>query len=105
MRFVRCRYRGFAMFGGMAWSTARKGSEEALAQAALEHALALRRQPGCIGAWVLRERNTRAQVALSIFASEDAFNQATAATRSVIAAHHPERLVEGAFIFRLFDVD
>lgn len=96
---------GVAMFGGMATGTARKGSEEALAQAALEHAKALRQQPGCVGAWVLRERNTRTQVSLSIFTSEDAFNHGTEATKAVIAGRHPERLVEGAFSFRLFDVD
>ena len=93
------------MFGAMALSTAKEGNEEALARAALEHAQALRRQPGCVGAWVLRERATRAQVSLSIFATEEAFNSATLATRPVIAEHHPERLVDGAFSFRVFDVD
>ena len=105
MRLIHCVNGGFGMFGGMALSTAKEGSEEALAQAALEHAQALRRQPGCVGAWVLRERATRAQVSLSIFATEEAFNEAAEATRSVIAGHHPERLVEGAFSFRVFDVD
>ncbi len=89
----------------MALGTAKEGNEEALAQAALEHAEALRRQPGCVGAWVLRERATRAQVSLSIFVTEEAFNAATKATVSVIAGHHPERLVEGAFSFRLFDIE
>ncbi len=93
------------MFGGMALSTAKEGSEEALAQAALDHARALRRQPGCVGAWVLRERATRAQVSLSLFASEEAFYEAAKATRTVIAEHHPERMVEGTFSFRVFDVD
>lgn len=93
------------MFGGMALSTAKEGREAALAQAALEHAEALRRQPGCVGAWVLRERATRAQVSLSIFATEEAFHEAARATRSVIAGHHTERLVEGGFSFRVFDVD
>ncbi len=92
------------MFGGMALSTAKRGSEEALAEAALDHARALRNQPGCVGAWVLRERNTRAQVSMSIFDSEEAFNHATEATSSVISSHHPEKLIEGAFSFRLFDV-
>lgn len=93
------------MFGGMASGTAKKGNEQALAQAALEHAQALRRQLGCVGAWVLHERASRAQISLSIFATEEAFNEAARATRPVIAAHHPERLVEGAFDFRVFDVD
>ncbi len=93
------------MFGGMALSTAKEGCESALAQAALDHAQILRQQPGCVGAWVLRERATRAQVALSIFATEEAFNEAARATAPVIAAHHPERLIEGTFSFRLFDVE
>lgn len=93
------------MFGAMASGTARKGSEMSLARAALEHAEALRRQPGCVGAWVLRERNSRAQVSLSIFVSEGAFQQAAEATRPVIASHHPERLVEEEFSFRVFDVE
>ena len=93
------------MFGAMALSTAKEGSEHKLAQAAREHAEALRQQPGCVGAWVLRERSSRAQVALSIFDSEASFQRATAATMPVIAAHQPEKLVEGRFVVRLFDVD
>ena len=93
------------MFAGMALSMAKEGSEEALAQAALDHARALRQQPGCVGAWVLRERTTRGQVALSIFESENTFSEAAKVTSPVIAKHHPELLVEGAFTFRVFDVE
>ena len=93
------------MFGAMALSTAKEGSEKELARAALDHARALREQSGCVGAWVFRERNTRAQVALSIFDSEDSFKRAAAATVSVIASRHPERLVIGEFSYRVFDVD
>lgn len=93
------------MFAGMAVGTAKNGMEEALARAAREHAEALRQQPGCVGAWILHERATRSQVSLSIFTTEDAFNAAVAATRSVIAAHDPQRLVEGSFSYRVYDVD
>lgn len=93
------------MFAGMAVGTAKDGMEEELARAAQAHAEALRQQPGCVGAWVLHERGTRSQVSFSIFTTEDAFNAAAAATRSVIAAHHPEQLVEGSFNYREFDAD
>jgi heme-degrading monooxygenase HmoA len=92
------------MFAAMAMSTAKAGSEEALAQAALDHARALRQQPGCVMAYVLQERGTSAQVSLSIFETEEAFERGMEATRSVIAKHGIERLRDGASTFRLFDV-
>jgi heme-degrading monooxygenase HmoA len=92
------------MFGAMAMSTAKSGSEEALAQAALDHARALREQPGCVAAYVLQERGSAAQVSLSIFESEEAFERGMEATRSVIASRHIERFRAGPSSFRLFDV-
>ena len=92
------------MFCGMATNTARKGGEEKLVLAAIEHAAALRQQPGCIAAYVLTERDGPTQVSLSIFESEDAFYRGVDATRSVITKHHLEQILEGPSSFRLFDV-
>lgn len=92
------------MFCGMASNTARPGEEERLVLAAQEHAVALRAQPGCVGAYVLTEKEGRAQLSISIFESEDAFNRALEATRPIIAKHHLERILEGPSSFRLFDV-
>jgi heme-degrading monooxygenase HmoA len=92
------------MFCGMASSTPRKGKEGALLAAAQEHASALLQKPGCIAAYVLRERGTGAQVSLSVFKSEDAFNRAMDATMPVIAKHHLEQLRDGPSTFRIFEV-
>lgn len=92
------------MFCGMATSVAKRGKEEALAIAALDHATALRKQPGCLGAYVLNERGTGIQMSLAIFESEDTFNRGTEATMPVIAKHHLEELRKGGSTFRLFDV-
>jgi heme-degrading monooxygenase HmoA len=95
---------GSSMFCGMASGTPRKGKEDALRAAAEEHAAALLRQPGCVAAYVLRERGTRAQVSLSVFRTEDDFNRAMDATMPIIAKHHLDELREGSSTFRLFDV-
>ena len=92
------------MFCGMATGAARKGKEEALARAALEHAGALRRQPGCVGAYVLKERGTGTQVSLAIFETEESFEKGMTATMPVIERHHLEELREGPSSFRVFDV-
>lgn len=92
------------MICGMALSTAKAGKAEELVAAALEHANALRQQPGCVGAYVLSERGTAGQVSVSLFENEESFLRAVEATRPVIARHHLERLVEGAPVFRVFDV-
>jgi heme-degrading monooxygenase HmoA len=92
------------MFCGMATGVARTGKEEALARAALEHAEALRQQPGCVGAYVLRERGTGAQISLAIFNSEEAFEQGMQTTMPIIAKHHLEDLRDGLSTFRVFDV-
>lgn len=68
------------MFVGMSWSNARSGKEDDLVAAAQEHARALRQQPSCVAAYVLRERGTSAQVSIAIFRSEDEFNRAMEAT-------------------------
>lgn len=92
------------MFCGMAVSTPQQGDEEKLVRAATEHAAALRRQPGCIAAYVLTERGGTSQVSISIFETERAFNQALEATRPVIAKHNLERILEGPSTFQVFDV-
>lgn len=92
------------MFCGMASSRARPGKETALLAAAQEHAEALRHQPGCVGAYVLRERGTAAQLSLSIFETEDAFERGMEATMPVIARHPLDELRDGPSTFRLFDV-
>lgn len=92
------------MFCGMATSTARQGEEEALVLAALDHADALRQQPGCVAAYVLTERGGRTQLSLSIFDDEESFHRGLEATRAVIAQHHLDRLLEGPSTFRVFDV-
>ncbi len=84
--------------------TARKGKGEILARAAQEHAEALRRQPGCVAAFVLKERGTDAQISLAIFETEETFERGMNATHPVIAKHHLEELREGPSSFRVFDV-
>jgi heme-degrading monooxygenase HmoA len=95
---------GTGMFCGMAMSTPRHGKEEALAAAAAEHAEALRRQPGCVSAYVMKERGSGMQISLSIFDSEESFNQAMEATVAIIARHHLENLRDGPSAFRVFEV-
>ncbi len=102
--FPRLRGSGSMRFCGMALLTANPGDEEAVTAAALDHAAALLQQPGCERAYVLRERGTRNQVAISIFESEGAFQRATEATRSVLGRHQLDRHLEGPPTFRLFDV-
>jgi heme-degrading monooxygenase HmoA len=92
------------MFCAMAFNTAREGREEDLTLAALDHARALRRQPGCVAAYVLRERDSKAQVSISIFETEEAFRRGADATRPVIAKHHIDRWLESPSVFRVFDV-
>ena len=92
------------MFCGIATTTAKAGSEEALVTAALDHAKALRAEPGCLATYVLRERGSRVQVSISVFENEAAFQHAVETTRPVIMAHHIERLWESPPGFRLFDV-
>jgi hypothetical protein len=88
----------------MASSRARRGKEGALIAAAQEHAGALLQQKGCLAAYVMNERDTGAQLSLSIFMSEDEFNRAMEATMPVIAKHHLEDLRDGLSTFRVFDV-
>jgi heme-degrading monooxygenase HmoA len=88
----------------MATSRPKPGREEALAAAALDHARALREQPGCVAAYVLRERGAGTQLSVSIFESEEAFERGMAATRPVIERHRLDTLREGPSEFRLFDV-
>jgi heme-degrading monooxygenase HmoA len=92
------------MFCGMAMSTPKRGKEEALAAAACDHAQALRTQPGCLAAYVLKERGSELQVALSVFESEESFNRGMEATALVIARHHLEELRDGPSAFRVFDI-
>jgi heme-degrading monooxygenase HmoA len=92
------------MICGIATSTPRSGKADALTSAALEHAGALRLQPGCVGAWVMWERGGTAQLSLSIFDTDDTFNRALEVTRPVIAKHRLGELVEGEPTFRVFDV-
>ena len=92
------------MFCGMSLTAARTGRKGDLVAAALDHAAALRRQPGCSATYVLEESEGSGVVAMSIFDSEDAFQRAVAATRAVIGKHHLEELVEGVGEFRTFRV-
>ena len=78
--------------------------EEALTRAALDHAAALRAQPGCIAAYVMTERETGMQWAFSLFDSEGAFQRAATVTLPVILRHRVESLREGDSTFHLFDV-
>lgn len=91
------------MYVGMALTTAKDGRKEALIEAAQDHARALRVQPGCVAAYVLDERGTPDQVALSIFDSEESFRRAAEATLPVIARHRLEELLERPPQFRFFD--
>lgn len=91
-------------FCGIALNTAKAGRKDALLAAARDHAEALRRQPGCLAAYVLDQRDSLGQVSISIFESEEAFHKALAATRPVIAAHRLESLLDGTTDFRFFDV-
>lgn len=77
---------------------------EELVAAASDHAEALRRQPGCLAAYVLTERGGSSQISLSIFESEESLSRAMEATRSVIVAHDIPRLVHGTPVFRMLDV-
>ena len=90
------------MFCGMATSKPKRDREAALTEAALEHAEALRKQPGCLVAYVMTERGTGMRTLLSVFDSEESFDRAMEVTMPVITKHHLERLREGASIFRLF---
>jgi len=92
------------MFCGVATSTAKTGKMDQLIAAASEHAEALRREPGCVAAYVLREREGSGQLSMSIFESEEAFARAVNATRPVIARHHLEELVERPPEFHFFEV-
>ena len=92
------------MFGGMAICTVRPGQMGALVAAALDHASALKRQPGYRASYVLSERDGPTQVSLSLFDSPENFHRALESTRAVIAGHHIERLLDGPPTFRLFDV-
>jgi heme-degrading monooxygenase HmoA len=92
------------MYCGMALSTARPGRKEELTLAALDHAAALRQQPGIVAAYVLSERGSAAQVSLSIFESEEAFQRGVESTMPVIAKHHIEELCDGPPTYRVFDV-
>ncbi|HXW67361.1 MAG TPA: antibiotic biosynthesis monooxygenase [Thermoplasmata archaeon] len=92
------------MFCAMAFGAAKPGQSEALVAAALDHAAALRRQPGCVAAYVLEERGTGTQVSVSIFQSEADLARALEATRPVIAKHRLDELTTGPHSFRLFDV-
>lgn len=92
------------MYCGMALTTARTGREEDVIGAALDHAAALKQQPGCVATYVLKEKEGGGVVALSIFESEDAFRRAAVATQPVIAKHHLEDLASGPPTFRVFEV-
>jgi len=92
------------MFCAMAFSTVKSGQMEPLVTAALEHAAALRQQPGYVASYVLSERGGSGQVSISIFESEEALEHAVAATLPVIARHHIERFLEGPPAFRRFEV-
>ena len=92
------------MFCGMLLGRARAGRQGDLLAAAQDHAEALRLQPGCVGAYVLVERETGAHVSLSIFTSEDAFNRGMEATTPIIGKHHLENVWDGPSTLRLFDV-
>jgi heme-degrading monooxygenase HmoA len=92
------------MLLAMAFQTARPGRSEALLAAALEHAAALRQQPGCVATYVLSERGSRRQVSISVFETEAALEAGLTATRPVIVRHDLGTMVEGSSEFRLFDV-
>lgn len=92
------------MICAMATTTARAGRLPALVRAALDHAVALRQQPGCVAAYVLTERGTSVQVSVSLFETEEALERALEATRPVIARHALEQLREGPSAFTVFDV-
>lgn len=92
------------MFAGIAFVEAKPGEKGAAIAAARDHAEALRRQPGCVAAYVLDERGTERELSISVFESEEAFRRAADATRPVILAHHLERLVTRAPEFHLYDV-
>ncbi len=92
------------MFCGMATTQAKPGCEEELVAAARDHAEALRAQPGCRAAYVLRERGAPRVVSISVFESEEALQRAVEATRPVIAKHGIDRLWTEPSSFAFFDV-
>lgn len=92
------------MFCGMVTVQAKPGRMDELVQAGLDHARALRQQPGCVAALVLEERGTRAQVNLAVFETEGDFSRAVEATATILRAHRLDELVEGPSSFRAFDV-
>jgi quinol monooxygenase YgiN len=97
----RCRG---TMYCAIATARAKPGMLEKLVTAANAHAQALRRQPGCIAAYVLAEHDGPVQVSISIFEDERHLAAALEATRSVIAGFDLARLTEGPHQFQAFDV-
>jgi quinol monooxygenase YgiN len=92
------------MFAAMAETRARAECEERLARAAEVHASALRAQPGCRAAFVLRDPSARDFVSISVFDSAGELERAIEATRPVIARHGLPELLEGVPRFRSFEV-
>jgi len=92
------------MICGMATVTVKRGKEAAVVTAALEHAAALRTQPGCRATYVLLQRDAPVEVSISIFDDQESFDRAVDATRPVIARHHLEQLWERPPSFATFDV-
>ena len=95
---------GMTMFCGIASNTPKPGKMGELLVAARDHAAALQRQPGCVAAYVLEERNQQRQVSISVFETEAAFERALAATRGILAKHHLDEFMEPSSDFRTFDV-
>ncbi len=92
------------MFAAMAVCRAKPETIDDLFRAAQEHGDALRRQPGCVAVYVLREVGAPDQLSLSIFESKEALDRAVAATTAVITKHHLERLVERPPEFHQYEV-
>ncbi len=95
---------GDPMICATATTKPRPGRERELDLAASEHAAALRRQPGCLGAYVMHDRAAGSQVSLSIFATAEDLDRALVATRPIIARHPLDDLREGGTDFRLLEV-
>jgi quinol monooxygenase YgiN len=92
------------MYAAIAETRAKPECEARLAHAAADHAEALRAQPGCRTAFVLRVPGARDFVSISVFESEAALERALEVTRPVIARHHLPELLEASPRFRSLEV-
>jgi len=70
----------------------------------MDHADALKGQPGYLASHVLVERGGSASVSLAIFDSAEAVDRASAASLAAIAGPHIERFIGGAPAFKFLEV-